>query len=161
VIQHQLKLKLTARQERELNRWLWHLAAVWNWTIRKIENDARGGIRLGRYEFQNLLAGHGAKVGIPSHVLRAVALNGFNAWQRCFQRSGGRPHFKGRRNKLNSIPFPDPLRFWPNNRVSILGVGRVRYHKQEIPEGKIKCGGFALISVSAPKIRMTDREHKP
>ncbi len=44
MIQIQLKLKLSRAQEALLDQWLWHLTAVWNWAIRKIEQDAKDGI---------------------------------------------------------------------------------------------------------------------
>jgi transposase len=44
------------------------------------------------------------------------------------------------RNKLNSIPFPDPIRPPKNNKIAVPGLGKVRYHKQDLPKGKIKCG---------------------
>lgn len=140
MIAHQLKLKLTPRQERQLDRWLWHLSGVWNWTIRKVEQDAVGGVYWTRYGLQNLLVGHAAKLGIPSHVVRAVAFNGHEAWQRCFKKIARRPRLKGRRNRLNSIPFPDPFASPLNGRIKFRGWDRVRYHTQEIPQGKIKCG---------------------
>ncbi len=43
MIQRQLKLKLTAQQESLLVGWLPILTSVWNWSIRKIEQDAKGG----------------------------------------------------------------------------------------------------------------------
>lgn len=140
MIQRQLKLKLTPRQERQLNHWLWHLTSVWNWAIRKIELNASNKVYFSVATFQNLLAGHGQKIGVPSHVLQSVLRTAHGSWSRCFKKKGRKPRLKGRRNRLNSISFPDPIRLWPNNRVTVLGVGRVRYHKQDLPEGKIKCG---------------------
>lgn len=137
----QLKLKLTPRQERQLSHWLFHLAAVWNWAIKKIENDGRDGIYYTPKEFQNLLRSHSQKLGIPSHTLQSVLSGAHCAWSRCFKRLARRPRLKGRRNKLNSIPFPDPkFVLWPKHRISVMGIGRVRYHRQLLPEGKIKCG---------------------
>jgi len=37
MIQAQIKLKLTKKQEGILDQWLWHLTAVWNWAVRKVE----------------------------------------------------------------------------------------------------------------------------
>jgi hypothetical protein len=37
MVQSQLKLQMTKTQERECERWLYHLASVYNWAIRKIE----------------------------------------------------------------------------------------------------------------------------
>lgn len=141
MIQRQLKLKLTPRQERQLNHWLFHLTAVWNWAIKKIENSVHGNGYYTAFDLGKLLVGHGPKLGIPAHVVNKTATNAHAAWTRCFKNLAGRPRLKGRRNKLNGIPFPDArFRLWPNSRISVLGVGRVRFHKQEPPEGKIKCG---------------------
>jgi hypothetical protein len=70
MIQHQLKLKLNKEQVDTLNRWLWHLASVHNWAIRKIQLDARDSVYYSRKEFQNLLANHSDRLGIPSHVCK-------------------------------------------------------------------------------------------
>lgn len=140
MIQRQLKLKLTNRQERDLERWLYHLTSVWNWAIRKIEADARDGIYYSEKSFQNLLAGHSRKLQVPAHVLQGTLITAHRSWQQCFKKLARRPRLKGRRNTLNNIPLPDPVRVWPNNRISVLSVGRVRYHAQELPEGKIKSG---------------------
>lgn len=140
MIQCQVKLKLTKAQERELERWLYHLASVWNWAIRKMELDARDGIYYTTKGFQNLLAGHGQKLAIPSHVLQGVLVTAHQSWQRCFKGLSRKPRFKSRRNKLNSVPFPDPLRGPKGNHLVVLGIGRLRFHKQEIPHGRIKCG---------------------
>lgn len=141
MIQAQLKLKLTPRQERQMDHWLRHLGAIWNWAIKKIENDARDGVYHTPKTFQNLLAGHGQKLGIPSHVIQSVLSTAYRSWQRCFKKLARKPRLKGRGNKLASVGFPDPgFSLWPNSRITLLGVGRVRYHKQDLPEGKIKCG---------------------
>lgn len=140
MIQRQLKLKLTKRQERDLERYLFHLTSAWNWAIRKIENDARDGVYWRRYEFQNLLTGHAAKIDVPSHILRGVALSGFDAWARCFKKIARKPRLKGQRNRLNSIPFPDPFSTPKGNRIKFYGWERVRFYAQQLPEGKIKCG---------------------
>jgi len=140
MIQCQVKLKLTPRQGRQLDHWLRHLTSVWNWAIKKIENDGRDGIYYRSKEFQNLLAGHSRKLSIPSHVLQGVLSQAHGAWARCFKRITRRPRLKGRRNKFNSIPFPDPIRPPTGNSLTLFGIRRVRFHKQTIPSGVIKCG---------------------
>lgn len=139
MIQRQLKLKLTKHQERDLERWLYHLTSVWNWAIRKIENDGRDGIYYSSRDFQNLLSGHGPKLDIPSHVLQGVLATAYQSWVRCFKRQARKPRLKGRRNKLNSIPLPDPIRSPRDNRITVLGLRSIRFYKQEIPDGRIKC----------------------
>lgn len=140
MIQTQLKLKLTRTQETTLTGWLFMLTGVWNWAIRKIELDAKGGIYYPKMGFQNLLAEHGKKLGIPSHTLQGMLLTAHGAWRRCFRKLAKKPRLKGNRNKLNSIPFPDPLRPPEGNRIRLPGIGTVRFHKQEIPKGRLKCG---------------------
>jgi putative transposase len=138
VIQCQLRLKLRPAQERMLKRWLWHLSSVYNWAIRKIELDKAGGVVYGRSRFQNLLAGHSQKLGIPSHVIQGTLSTAHDAWGRCFKKLARKPRLKGRRNRLNSIPFPDPITSLRSDRVTLLGVGSVRFHKQDVPTGRIK-----------------------
>ena len=115
MIQVQLKLRPNQALDAKLDGWLWMLTGVWNWFVRKIENDAQGGIYYTPKDFQNILAEHGKKMG-------------------------GKPKLKGQRNKLNSIPFPDPVRAPEGNYIKLPGLGKIRFHKQELPAGKIKCG---------------------
>lgn len=135
-----LKLRLTEKQKVTLSGWLWNLTGVWNWAIKKIEADGQDGIWYSEFDLQNLLDGHGEKLGIPSHTLRGMLTQAYQAWVRCYKKQGGRPHLKGQRNKLNSIPFPDVLRQPKDGRISVPGLGKVRYHKQDMPAAKIKCG---------------------
>jgi transposase len=62
------------------------------------------------------------------------------SWDRCFKKSAGKPKLKGNRRKLSSIPFPDPICAPKDNYIKLPGIGRVRFHKQTLPVGKIKCG---------------------
>ena len=62
------------------------------------------------------------------------------SWERCFKESAKKPKLKGWRNPLNSIPFPDPIRRPDGIYIKIPGLGLLRFHKQEIPEGALKCG---------------------
>lgn len=135
-----LKLKLTKTQEDTLSQWLWHLTSVWNWAIKKIGNDAHDKVYHSPKDFQNLLANHSDRLEIPSHTLQGILVQAHLAWQKCFRKIAKKPRLKGQRNKLNSIPFPDPLRSPKDNRIAIPGIGKVRYHKQDLPESKIKCG---------------------
>src|SRR5437899_780075 len=105
MIQCQLKLKLTPRQERQLDHWLRHLTGVWNWAIKKIENDARDRIYYHPLVFQSLLSGHSQKIGVPSHVMREMLSKAYQSWRRCFDRQAGKPRLKGRRNRLAWVPL--------------------------------------------------------
>src|SRR5262249_5401971 len=119
---------------------LWHLTGVWNWAVKKIEADAKDGIYHSRTGFRNLLADHGKKLGIPSHTLQGMLDTAYIAWERCFKRIAKKPRLKGQRNRLSSIPFPDPLKAPKGCRIQVPGLGSIRFHRQDIPTGKIKCG---------------------
>jgi putative transposase len=139
MIQRQLKLRPTCKQEAMLNQWLWNLSAVYNWAVKKFENDMRDRVFYTSMDFQNLLANHGQRIGIPSHTLQGVLSVAYTAWQRRLKKLAGKPKLKGRRNRMTSIPFPDPLRTAKKNRFSIPGFRSMKFHAQEIPSGKIKC----------------------
>lgn len=136
MIQYQVKLKLTPRQERQLDRWLFHLTPVWNWAVKKIERDASIGIFHSSFNFRDLLAFHGRKIGVPQEALRGILWTAHASWERCFRKQSKKPRLKGRRNKLNSIAIP---RVFPisNGRLHIINIGKVRFHKQDIPHGHI------------------------
>lgn len=161
MIQSQVKLRLSATKEKQLNEWLWMLTGVYNFAVRKIELDAKDGIYYTSMGFQNILADHGKKIGIPSHTVQGVLAQAHTAWQRCFKKIGGKPKLKGVRRKLNSIPFPDPIRSLEGNHVKLPGVGLLRFHKQDIPEGKIKCGRIVKRASGWYLCLFIDAERKP
>ena len=135
-----LKLRLNKKQEVQLGTWLWNLTGIYNWGLKKIEYNANNKIFFSKFNFVNLLAGHGKKLDIPSHTIQGTLLQAYTAWSRCFKKIAKKPKFKGQRNKLNSISFPDPIKQPKDNHIGIPGIGKVRFHKQEIPKAKIKCG---------------------
>ena len=140
MITRSIKLRLTKTQEKTLEQWLWNLTGVYNWGVKKIEYNAKNKIYFSEKTFQNLLADHSKKLGIPSHTLQGILLQVYGAWRRCFKKQAKRPRLKGSRNKLNSIPFPDPIKYPQGNKIGISGLGKIRFHKQELPQAKIKCG---------------------
>jgi putative transposase len=161
MLQHQVKLKLTKTQEASLNQWLWNLTGVYNWAIRKIKLDALSKVYHTQQEFQNLLANHSKKLGVPSHVLQGTISNAYNAWQRCFKKTAKEPKLKGNRNKLNSIPFPDPINKPIKYKLKLLGIREVRFHKQQLPDGKIKCGRIIKKASGWYLCLFIDAEPKP
>jgi putative transposase len=140
MIQRQLKLRLTTTQEQHLTTWLFQLTGVWNWALRKIEQDGNDGIYYSQKAFHNLLADHGKKLGIPSHTLQGMLDTAYTAWQRCYKKLAKKPRLKGQRNKLTSIPFPDPFKAPDSTRIHLPGIGQVRFHAQALPQGRIKSG---------------------
>ena len=140
MIQRQLKLRLTTVQATQLDTWLWHATGVWNWAIRKIEQDVKGGISYTQKTFRNLLAGHGTKLGMPGYTLQGMLDAAYTAWQRCYKKLAKKPRLKGRRNKLASLPFPDPFKTPDKTPIHIPGMGQVRFHAQDLPTGRLKSG---------------------
>jgi len=135
-----LKLKLNKNQEAFLEQWLYRLTSVYNWGLKKIEHNAKNKIYFSKMDFQNLLPEYGKKLDIPSHTIQGTLLQVYDAWQRCFKKQSKKPRLKGLNNKLGSIPFPDPIKSPVGNKISIPGLGKVKFHKQELPKAKIKCG---------------------
>ena len=140
MLTRQLKLKLTKKQENQLNDWLLSCSSIYNFGIRKIEQNAQDKVYFTKFDFMSLLAGHSKKLDIPSHTMNGILLQAFLAWQRCFKKVSKKPKLKGIRNKLRSIPFPDPIKTPENNKVIIPLLGKIRYFKQDLPIGKIKNG---------------------
>jgi IS605 OrfB family transposase len=138
----ELKLRLTRKQEDSLTEWLWILTGVYNWGIRKIKQDASDKIYYSKFEFCNLLSNHSKQIGIPSHTIQGTLNQAYNSWDRCFKKLAKEPKLKGIRNKFNSIPFPDaiPQSKIKGNRIKLPTIGELRFHKQELPMGKIKNG---------------------
>lgn len=161
MIQSQIKLRLSATKEAQLNGWLNILTGVHNWAVRKIEQDAKDGIYYTGMGFQNILADHGKRIGIPSHTVQGMLSQVHAAWTRCFKKQGGKPKLKGMRRKLNSIPFPDPIRSPEGNHIKLPGIGLLRFHKQDIPDGKIKCGRIVKRASGWYLCLFIDAERKP
>lgn len=139
MVQYQLKLRLSGAQKRKQREWLPILGSIFNFGVRKIELNAKDKIYFSEQDFQNLLAGHSKQLGIPSHTIQGVLSCAYTSWQRCFKGLARKPRLKGFRRPLNSIPFPDAIKTPTGNKIQLPGLGKVRFHKQWIPDGKIKC----------------------
>jgi len=155
-----LKLKLTKTQETTLNEWLWHLTGVYNWAIKKIEHDANDKIYHSPFDFGAMTANHSKRMEIPAHTLQSISSQACDAWQRCFKKLAKKPHLKGNRNKLKSIPFPDQIKAPKNNKIGIPGIGKVRYYKQDLPDARIKCGRIIKRASGWYLCLWLDTEHK-
>lgn len=137
MIQRQLKLKLTPKQARSCDAWLFRATGIYNWTLRKIEQDARGGKYWSRYDLFYEVAGHSKKCDVPSKIIHGAIARAHQAWARCFDKLGKKPRLKSARNKMSGLDIPNDVKR-SGDRISIPGLGRVRYHKDRVPDGKIK-----------------------
>jgi len=140
MIQVQLKIRLKTKQEALLESWLPILTSIWNWAIKKIERDSANGIFYTKFSFQSLLGGHSKKLEISSQTIKSHLVLAWQSWDRCFKKISKKPRFKGVRNKLNSISFPDKIKRPEGTNIKLPLLGVLRFHKQEIPDGVIKCG---------------------
>ncbi len=143
MIVREVKLKLTKKQEAILYEWLWVLTGVYNWACRKIKQDAKDGFYYSQFDFMNILKGHYKKIGLPSQTVQAILNQSWDAWDKCFKKvRKGEPKLKSVRNKLRSIPFPAPIKEKhiqiDDKKVQLPIIGKIRFHKNEIPLGKIK-----------------------
>lgn len=141
MITRELKLKLRKNQENQINTMLFQCSGLYNLIIRRIELSAKDKIYYSKYELFNQFAGHSKKTDLHSRTIQATIEQAYNAWDRCFKKLGGKPKLKSIRNKLNSISFPDPIKKtnFKNNTIKIPSLGELKFFKQEIPDGKIKC----------------------
>lgn len=139
MIQCQLKMRFTRRQEAMAESWLPILGAVWNFGVRKIELNAKDHIYFSQFEFMSLLAGHCYRIGIPADVLVGVLKDVHQSWSRCFKGISRKPRLKGARRPMNSINFRCRFKPAKGNRIAIPYLGSVRFNKMDIPEGSIKC----------------------
>jgi putative transposase len=133
MIQVQLKLRPTKAQARTLDRWLFHLTGVWNWSIRTIAANPR----LTAYELKARLVGHAQTMEMPSRALTGTAATAHESWRRYFSGTSGRPLLKGRRRPMSSISFDIWKNRPRNGRITVPVLGSVRFHRQDIPVGHV------------------------
>jgi IS605 OrfB family transposase len=138
MIQVQLKLRPTKAQIAEMERYLVHLQSVYNWALRKLELEENGGIYYSLNKFRNILAGTGPRIEVASCPIQGTLTQAYRAWADYKKGIRKKPHLKSKRNKFNSIPVPEIVHYLKNGRIGILGLGRIRFHKQEIPLGVVK-----------------------
>lgn len=161
MIQCQLKLRPSKSVELALDGWLWNLTGVWNWGSRQIEQNAANSVYFSKFEFLNLASNSSKTLRIPSHTIQGTLATVHDSWTRCFKKVAKHPRLKGARRKLSSIPFPDPIRLVAGNRVALPLLGRLRYYKQDIPHGRIKCGRLVKRASGWYLCLFIDAQRKP
>jgi transposase len=83
------------------------------------------------------------------------------AYERSFRKLGGKPKLKGFRRKLTSIPLKFINKAPSGYRIEIFPFGSIRFHKQYIPSGKIKCGRFVKRSSGWYLCLFIDADREP
>lgn len=79
MIQRHLKLKLTQDQRRKCEAWLFRTTGVYNWVIRKMEQDAQGGKYWTAYGLMYEVVGHSKKCDVPSKMLCGTIARAYQA----------------------------------------------------------------------------------
>ena len=137
MIQRQLKLKLSQKQIRQCEAWLFRATGIYNWVIRKMEQDAQGGKYWTAYGLMYEIVGHSKKCDVPSRILQGTIARAHQAWARCYKKLGKKPHLKSVRNRMSGLDIPGGVHR-ASERISIPGLGKIRYHRDALPDGKIK-----------------------
>lgn len=171
MIQHLVKLRLTKKQEEILDDWLLYSMRIYNWGIRKIEYHAQLKEYFSKMEFQNILAGHSKRLGMPSCIIQGLLIDAHNSWSRCFKKIAKKPKFKGVRRPLNSMPHVSPIspKNFTEDRIKLSVIGWLRFHKKYLPEGRVKqvriikkASGWYLglfIDAKSQAVRVVDDKH--
>lgn len=170
MLTRELKLKLTKKQESSFDEYLWILTGAYNWTIRKIKLSAKERIYYSYEDLQNITANHAKKIGLHSQVLQQTIRQAYNSWDRCFKKLSGEPKLKSINNKLKSFTFPQfDTQKLKDKTIKLPSFGEIRYHKQDIPDGKIKIvrivkkasGWYAQLTIEANHtFKVKDTEEK-
>lgn len=147
VIQCQLKLRPTCAQESTFKRWLWHLTAVYNWTVKTAELEkSRTGRTPSAWDLRNRLPGTSQKIGVPKVAIEGTVFTARQALGRYQSGVSRKPKLKGRRRPLNSIALSGGVK-WNGSRPCLPLIGPVRVHRQEVPSGH--CGSARIIRRSS------------
>lgn len=140
VVSRTLKLQLTAGQVEKLNGLLWQYSGVYNWAVRKLFLDGQGGRFYSRDSLFALVSGQAARAGLNLKTMRGILLRALQAHHGRGIRSRS-ASLKGQRNRLNSLPLLDRLRWVDRTHFQVPGMGPLKVRPgKDFPEGAIKAG---------------------
>ncbi|MBW7933133.1 MAG: transposase [Gemmatimonadaceae bacterium] len=159
MIARRVKLRLTRPQTAALDGWLWSCTGVWNWALAKLlereqawqrfrdetpppawAKGARnpkwlasvpGGTTPTAYELYALLNGHSKRMGLPIDLLRGVVDDVVRAHQEYRRGEKGRPKWKGKRNRLNSLRIKSCVRLVDDHHLTLPTIGAVKICSQK------------------------------
>lgn len=140
MIARTVKLYPTREQEAQLIEW-WSIGTgVWNWALGQLLHTERE-IPQRRAYFAGLCRstrGHALRTGFNTNALQGILKDVCMAWDAYRRGTRGRPHWKGQRNRLASIPFRGSVKR-DGRMVSIPTLGWVRTRGQDgLPDAPIK-----------------------
>jgi putative transposase len=146
MVSRRLKLKPNRAEEAEIEQVLFQLAGVYNWAVRKLFWDARGGIFYSRYDIKTLVRGHGRKCGLYQEHINEMVFRAHRAHmaRRVRTRSA---KLKGRGNRMRCIPITGRIRWIDRTHLNLPGLGVLKVRPdRRFPEGRIK---FAYVQKRA------------
>ncbi len=128
-----LKLKFTKKQKEKAEEYLFILSSVYNWSISKcLKEEKQHWVDL-----VNSTKGHSSKIGVDSQVFQQTIKQAYSSFDSYKKGKRGKPKFKSSRNRLKSFLIPQRFSI-KDNLLKLPDFGKVRFFKQDIPEGKIK-----------------------
>ncbi len=138
MISRTIRLYPTAEQEAAFAEW-WSIGTgVWNWALSQHMN--RGPVRVTHFSLCLATRGHAVRIGFNSMAFQGLLQDASRAWEDYRRGLRGRPHRKGARNRLASIPFRQSVSRDARS-VYIPSLGRVRARGfRGLPDAKIKQG---------------------
>jgi putative transposase len=139
VIARHLKLKINQKDRAKLEKLLWNLTGVYNWTIKTVAARKLAGQPYSEFDIQALTKGHAQKSGVSSRAIHGAIHQAFGAWQRCWSKQNSKPKLKSQRNRLNSILFRSDCRLdIGQGTIKLPGFQPVKFHSftNGLPEAK-------------------------
>ena len=140
MIARHVKLKMNKKLKRQLEKNLWHLTGVYNWTIKTVELRKNAGLPYSEFDIIKLLTNHSKKCGVSQRALMGALHDAHGAWEKCWSKQNKKPKLKSSRNRLNSILFRGDCKL--NMKDSVLTLpnfGKVKFHSLTggLPQGKL------------------------
>lgn len=163
MITRELKLKPTKKQEEKINLMLFQCAGLYNTVIRRIELNAKDKIYHSKFDLYHQFSGHSKRADLPAVVIKATVEQAYDAWGRCFKGISGKPVLKSVRNKTRTIGYQGTIsrrKFTDLNRINLPLMSSIKFHKQELPDGNIKCSRIVKKSTGYYLQLTIDAVHK-
>lgn len=143
-------------------------AAIWNWALARLIRTEHEGWMY-RARFQSLskeTSGQAKRIGMNAQVFQNVIQDVCVAWDAYRRGTRGRPHWKGARNRLASLPFrndkrTNSLRLYDGGvRLQTIGNVRARIHR-DWPDAQIICGRLVRRARGWYFVAVLEAEPKP
>ncbi len=146
MISRTVKLYPTKAQAARMDEWFRIGTGVWNWALGQYMAGGRPTGEMMRAQpptYASLCRatrGHATRVGFDARALQGILRDVSRSWDDYRSGLRGKPHRKGARNRLASIPFRQQIRTDQRTlRIPSLGVVKVRGHKDVAGIHVVQC----------------------